>query len=66
MKIFRKNLKKHLRYGAVYERKLKSVSDQPRSLRIDALSAGQASLAYGLEFAEVAKKDRGRIFSGFI
>jgi len=49
--------------GLFYERKLNQHSDQPRSLRIDALSAGQAYLAYGLELPEVAKKDRGRIFS---
>ena len=49
--------------GLYYERKLKQHSDKPRSSRIDALSAGQAHLAYGLELPEVAKKDRGRIFS---
>lgn len=49
--------------GLFYERKLKQHVDQPRANRIDALSAGQAHLAYGLELPEVAKKDRGRIFS---
>jgi len=49
--------------GMFYERKLNQHSDQLKSLRIDALSAGQAHLAYGLELPEVAKKDRGRIFS---
>lgn len=49
--------------GLCYERKNKQHSDKPRSMRIDALSAGQAHLAYGLELPEVAKKDRGRIFS---
>ncbi|QSB02648.1 AIPR family protein [Methylomonas sp. EFPC1] len=46
-----------------YERKLNQHSDKPRNLRIDALSSGQAHLAYSLELPEVAKKDRGRIFS---
>jgi hypothetical protein len=49
--------------GLFYERKLKQHSDKPKSNRVDALSAGQALLAYGLELPEVAKKDRGRIFS---
>lgn len=49
--------------GLFYERKLKQHSDKPRNQRIDALSAGQSYLAYGLELPEVAKKDRGRIFS---
>lgn len=49
--------------GLSYERKLKQHSDKPKSIRIDALTAGQAHLAYGLELPEVAKKDRGRIFS---
>jgi hypothetical protein len=49
--------------GLFYERKLSQHSDKPKPTRIDALSAGQAHLAYGLELPEVAKKDRGRIFS---
>ncbi len=49
--------------GLFYERKLKQHSDKPRNQRIDALSAGQSHLAYGLELPEVAKKDIGRIFS---
>lgn len=49
--------------GLYYERKLNQHSDKPKSNRIDALTAGQAYLAYGLELPEVAKKDRGRIFS---
>ncbi len=49
--------------GLFYERKNKQYSDMPRSQRVDALSSGQAHLAYGLELPEVAKKDRGRIFS---
>ena len=42
--------------GLFYERKLNQHSDQPRSLRIDALSAGQAYLAYGLDGAANAEK----------
>lgn len=49
--------------GFFYERKDKQHSDKPRAQRVDALTAGQAHLAYGLELPEVAKKDRGRIFS---
>ena len=49
--------------GLFYERKLSQHSDKPKPRRIDALTAGQAHLAYGLELPEVAKKDRGRIFS---
>lgn len=49
--------------GLFYERKDKQHSDKPRAQRVDALTAGQAHLAYGLELPEVAKKDRGRIFS---
>jgi hypothetical protein len=49
--------------GFFYERKQNQHSDKPKALRIDALTAGQAHLAYGLELPEVAKKDRGRIFS---
>ncbi|WP_026957411.1 AIPR family protein [Aliagarivorans taiwanensis] len=49
--------------GLFYERKLNQHSDKPKTYRIDALTAGQAHLAYGLELPEVAKKDRGRIFS---
>ncbi|UTH73205.1 AIPR family protein [Chromobacterium sp. IIBBL 290-4] len=49
--------------GLYYERKNSQFSGQPKNLRIDALSAGQAHLAYGIDLPEVAKKDRGRIFS---
>lgn len=49
--------------GLFYERKLSQHSDKPRTNRVDALTAGQAYLAYGLDLPEVAKKDRGRIFS---
>jgi hypothetical protein len=46
-----------------YERKAKQFADQPRVKRIDSLAAGQAFLAYQLSMPEVAKKDRGRVFS---
>lgn len=49
--------------GYFYERKLNQHAEKPKKLRIDALVAGQAYLAYSLEMPEVAKKDRGRIFS---
>lgn len=49
--------------GLFYERKLKQHSDKPKNIRVDALSAGQANLAYSLELPEVAKKDRGRVFA---
>ena len=49
--------------GLYYERKLKQHQDYPKNVRVDALIASQAYLAYGLELPEVAKKDRGRIFS---
>jgi len=48
--------------GFYYERKSNQHRDQPTELRIDALSAGQAYLAYQLRFPEVAGKDRGKIF----
>lgn len=49
--------------GIFYERKHGQHADKSRKQRIDALSSGQAYLAYGLELPEVAKKDRGRVFS---
>ena len=49
--------------GLFYERKAKQFTDQPKSKRIDSLSAGQAFLAYHLGLPEVAKKDRSRVFS---
>lgn len=49
--------------GLFYERKEKQHSDKPKAQCVDALTAGQAHLAYWLELPEVAKKDRGRIFS---
>ncbi|MCX6093054.1 MAG: AIPR family protein [Candidatus Bipolaricaulota bacterium] len=48
--------------GYWYERKAKQHHGQPRLKRIDAMSAGQAFLAYSLGSPEVAKKDRARIF----
>ncbi|EPH1426900.1 AIPR family protein [Klebsiella aerogenes] len=49
--------------GLYYDRKDGQHSNQQKNIRIDALSAGQAHLAYSLDLPEVAKKDRGRIFS---
>lgn len=49
--------------GLYYERKAKQHSDQTKSQRIDALSAGQAFLAYHLGMPEIAKKERSRVFS---
>jgi len=48
--------------GYYYERKAGQHSDKDASKRIDALSAGQAYLAYGVGLPETAKKDRGRVF----
>lgn len=48
--------------GYYYERKTSQHSEQSSDLRVDALSAGQAYLAYAVGFPEVAKKDRGRVF----
>jgi hypothetical protein len=48
--------------GLYYERKARQYHEQPRQKRIDALSAGQAFLAYSLGCPEVAKKDRARVF----
>ncbi|MDR3555930.1 MAG: AIPR family protein [Syntrophobacteraceae bacterium] len=52
-----------LSMNVFYDRKFKQHQEQPHAKRIDALTAGQAHLAYGLELPEVAKKDRGRIFA---
>lgn len=49
-------------YDLYYERKLNQHQNQPRAKRVDALSAGQSYLAYGLGLPEVALKDRGRVF----
>jgi hypothetical protein len=49
--------------GLFYERKHRQHHAQPKSKRIDALSAGQAFLAYRLGYPEVAKKDRAKVFS---
>jgi len=48
--------------GMYYERKARRHHEQPRPKRIDAMSAGQAFLAYFLGYPEVAKKDRARVF----
>jgi hypothetical protein len=48
--------------GMYYERKARQHHEQPRRKRIDAMSAGQAFLAYFLGYPEVAKKDRARVF----
>lgn len=48
--------------GFFYERKSRQHESEPRAKRIDALSAGQALLAYGEGLPETAKKDRGRVF----
>jgi AIPR protein len=49
--------------GMFYERKYRQHYTQPKSKRVDALSAGQALLAYSLGYPEVAKKNRARVFS---
>ena len=51
-----------LAQGFFYERKYRQHHTQPKKKRIDALSAGQALLAYALGSPEVAKKDRARVF----
>jgi hypothetical protein len=48
--------------GLYYERKFRQHQDQQRQKRVDALSAGQAFLAYSIGYPEVAKKDRARVF----
>jgi hypothetical protein len=48
--------------GLYYERKHRQHHAQPKKKRVDALSAGQALLAYALGYPEVAKKDRARVF----
>ncbi len=48
--------------GYFYERKAKQFDGKPKNKRVDALSAGQAYLAYGIGLPEVAKKDKGRVF----
>lgn len=48
--------------GHYYERKSSQHADKDASQRVDALSAGQAYLAYGIGLPETAKKDRGRVF----
>lgn len=48
--------------GFYYERKTNQYKEKEKRNRIDALTAGQTYLAYYLDFPEVAKKDRGRVF----
>lgn len=48
--------------GCYYERKTGQHADKEASKRVDALSAGQAYLAFGIGLPETAKKDRGRVF----
>lgn len=48
--------------GYYYERKAGQHADKGRLKRVDALSAGQAHLAFGIGLPETAKKDRGRVF----
>jgi hypothetical protein len=48
--------------GFYYERKANQHAGRARLERVDALSAGQSFLGYGLGLPEVAKKDRGRVF----
>ncbi len=45
-----------------YERKAGQHAEKPLKKRVDALTAGQAYLAYGIGLPETAKKDRGRVF----
>lgn len=48
--------------GLFYERKKHQHQQQQNNKRIDALSAGQALLAYSLGYPEVAKANRARVF----
>ncbi len=48
--------------GYFYERKKNEFEGKKKDKRIDALFAGQAYLAYGLEKPEVAKASRGSVF----
>lgn len=48
--------------GYYYERKSGQHAEQSSASRVDALSAGQSYLAYGIGLPETAKKDRGRVF----
>ncbi len=48
--------------GYFYERKKNEFEGKEKDKRIDALSAGQAYLAYGLERPDVAKGSGGRVF----
>jgi hypothetical protein len=48
--------------GLYYERKYRQHHKQLNKNRIDALSAGQALLAYAMGSPEIAKKNRARVF----
>ena len=48
--------------GYLYERKNNEFKGKKKDIRIDALSAGQAYLAYELERPDIAKANRGRVF----
>jgi hypothetical protein len=48
--------------GYYYESKTNQHKDKIKSRRVDSLAAGQAYLAYYLDYPEVAKKERGRVF----
>jgi hypothetical protein len=50
------------RMGYFYERKANQYRDEPRSRRIDALSAGQAYVAYWMDLPHIGKKEKRRIF----
>lgn len=49
--------------GYFYERKQNQWQSEPKSQRIDSLECAQAYAAFHLGVPEVAKKDRGRIYS---
>lgn len=48
--------------GYSYERKARQHAGAPPDLRVDALQAGQAYVAWELGLPEVASKDRGKVF----
>jgi hypothetical protein len=60
--IQRKLEESFLNLGYFYERKANQYKDEDKSRRLDALSAGQAYVAYMLEMPSVAGTQRGRIF----
>lgn len=51
-----------LSMGYFYERKAGQHKTEDKRKRIDALTAGQAYIAYHLELPDVAGKDRGKVF----